>query len=710
MNSRNQPSADPKTNGWLDSRRFRNLLAVSLMLIAVATLYRPWLVLGGNRTLFGFDYLQLHTHRIRYAREALFGPHPYLPAWYSRELLGAPFWSNMQSFPFIPTRLLLLLVDPLQAYALGVNLAAALAALFMYLYCRRIGLAPLPAASSGWTFAASGFFVSRIMAGHLPLLEAYPALPLLLWLIETTLQEPSSIRRFNSRLLALSVACGCIVMAGHPQLPAYALVTAVLYLLYRARTARALKPLGAIILGIGSAGFVLWPMFQLVCRSTRLLPLDAPQNDISFPYGRLATYLFPWKDGFPDPFGTTLTFTHYPNTAYFWDTVCYVGWLPLLALIFLMLRGKWRDHPWPFFIVLGSLALILALPVTQSIRSLIPGTILRSPSRQIYLTTFVLALALGGALDSWLRKPPPWARTLTLGLAVSVLAAHVLDLGRHDLHFIRALPATSFGSHSVNERWRTQIGDGRIAMDFAIASPLNREVDDIGFFDSVILARPYRALLDLTDKPPTLNIQKLDSSQLSARALATTATKVVVTTDERDDLPRIGSSDPVHVYAVPAWVPRASFLPLSQASFLGEREIHERLRDPRVNLTRLIMLPPNTDKPVPPTPVVPDFDGAVIYERPTSDVIVLKVRTNQAGFLRVLESFDPGWSANVDGTPAPILPADDFALAIHLDPGIHEVRLRYATPGARTGAAISLVSLLLLVPLVSCRRPISLCG
>jgi len=122
------------------------------------------------------------------------------------------------------------------------------------------------------------------------------------------------------------------------------------------------------------------------------------------------------------------------------------------------------------------------------------------------------------------------------------------------------------------------------------------------------------------------------------------------------------------------------------------------------------MLPPNTDKPVPPTPVVPDFDRAVIYERPTSDVIVLKVRTNQAGFLRVLESFDPGWSANVDGTPAPILPADDFALAIHLDPGIHEVRLRYATPGARTGAAISLVSLLLLVPLVSCRRPISLCG
>jgi hypothetical protein len=405
----------------------------------------------------------------------------------------------------------------------------------------------------------------------------------------------------------------------------------------------------------------------------------------------------------------TLPFTGYPNDAYFWDTVCYVGWLPLLAVIFLMLRGKWRDRPWPFFIVLGSLALILALPVTQSIRSLIPGTILRSPSRQIYLTTFALALALGGALDSWLRNPLPRARTLTLGVAVLALAAHVLDLGRHDLHFVRVLPAASLGSHSVNETWRTQIGDGRIAMGSAIASPLNREVDDIGFFDSVILARPYRALLDLAGKPPTLNIQKLDGSQMSARALAATATKLVVTSDELDDLPRIGGSDPVHVYAVPSWVPRASFLPFTQASFLDEREIHERLRDPRVDLKGLIMLPPNADKPVPQPPTVPGFDGAVTYERPSSDVIVLKVRTNQAGFLRVLESFDPGWSANVDGTPAPVLPADDFALAIRLDPGIHEVRLRYATPGARSGAAISLVSLLLLLPLVSCRRSKSLC-
>jgi uncharacterized membrane protein YfhO len=94
-----------------------------------------------------------------------------------------------------------------------------------------------------------------------------------------------------------------------------------------------------------------------------------------------------------------------------------------------------------------------------------------------------------------------------------------------------------------------------------------------------------------------------------------------------------------------------------------------------------------------------------VYERPSSDIIVLKVRINQSGFLRVIESFDPGWRATVDGAAARVLPANDFALAVRLDSGTHEVRLQYHTPGVATGAAISLVSLLLLVVLVFYRRP-----
>src|ERR1039458_609396 len=83
--------------------------------------------------LLGMDYFGLHIHRIAFAREALLGPAHFLPAWYPRELLGSPFLANLQNFPWIPPRLILLFFDPLQAYAVGVALAAALAALFTYL-------------------------------------------------------------------------------------------------------------------------------------------------------------------------------------------------------------------------------------------------------------------------------------------------------------------------------------------------------------------------------------------------------------------------------------------------------------------------------------------------------------------------------------------------------------------------------------------------
>src|SRR5206468_1632647 len=102
-----------------------------------------------------------------------FSAHPHLPAWYPGEQMGMPFWSNVQSFPFIPTRLVLLWMKPEHIIVAGVEIAALLAALFMYLYARRMGVGRAGAAVAGWTFACAGYFASRVMPGHLPLLEAY---------------------------------------------------------------------------------------------------------------------------------------------------------------------------------------------------------------------------------------------------------------------------------------------------------------------------------------------------------------------------------------------------------------------------------------------------------------------------------------------------------------------------------------------------------
>ena len=74
----------------------------------------------------------------------------------------------------------------------------------------------------------------------------------------------------------------------------------------------------------------------------------------------------------------------------------------------------------------------------------------------------------------------------------------------------------------------------------------------------------------------------------------------------------------------------------------------------------------------------------------------MRVDATGAGFVRILESWDPGWHASLDGEPIPVVPADSFALAVAVGPGEHHLELRYETPGARAGAAGSLLSLLLL--------------
>jgi uncharacterized membrane protein YfhO len=64
--------------------------------------------------------------------------------------------------------------------------------------------------------------------------------------------------------------------------------------------------------------------------------------------------------------------------------------------------------------------------------------------------------------------------------------------------------------------------------------------------------------------------------------------------------------------------------------------------------------------------------------------------------LRLIESWDPGWSASVDGKRAPVFAAMDALLAVPISPGRHEVRFVYHTPGADAGICISILSAVLL--------------
>ena len=676
-------------------RRYVCLLA---MFVLTGAIYLRPPIVTGRMAMAGSDYLQLHKARMAFGEDGLFGPHHALPAWYPRELLGAPYAANLQSFPWIPTRFLLFLFPPETAYAPGVALAALLAAMFTYLYCRRAGLSEVASAAAGWTFACAGFFASRVMAGHLPLLEAYPALPLLLWLADRAL-DPARLPKRRWDVAWLAVATTSVVVAGHPQIPAYAVGTALLYVLWRGRGWLRAQLAAAIALGGAMALAAWWPMLLLIQKSTRILNLDTPENDVAFPYGRILALFAPGIDGWPSGFGRK-PFTGYPNGSYLFDTASYIGLAPILAaaalLAICIVRKRRPDARFLFLAIVGAAAFLGALPLFEFLRHLGPGVILRSPARLFYITTFSLAVALGAGVDALLSLR---AKLVYAAVAV-ILALHVIDLGRFSWPWIIPIPrADVMGTQ--DENLGKTVKDGRLATDFAIWSS-RRRFDDIGTFDSLILAKPYRALLDLSQAPPGANLQIVNGAALPLPALRAGGASLVLTPSVRPDLPLVAKRSDLNLYSVPDPAPRASFYNPQAIKFLPEDSIPSALRSHRFE-TDLILLPSESRRLLPPGGN-PAGTGSVEYHRPSSDEIQLDVAANGPGFVDVLESYDPGWTAQVDGQAVPLFAANGFTLAAPVAAGRHSVRMVYQTPGRSTGVLLSLLAAGLLACLIRFAR------
>jgi hypothetical protein len=74
--------------------------------------------------------------------------------------------------------------------------------------------------------------------------------------------------------------------------------------------------------------------------------------------------------------------------------------------------------------------------------------------------------------------------------------------------------------------------------------------------------------------------------------------------------------------------------------------------------------------------------------------VELKVRAPRPGLIYCSESLAPGWRAEVNGRPAPILAANYAFRAVPVPPGDIVVTLSYFPPGLRSGLLVSLVAAL----------------
>jgi len=110
--------------------------------------------------------------------------------------------------------------------------------------------------------------------------------------------------------------------------------------------------------------------------------------------------------------------------------------------------------------------------------------------------------------------------------------------------------------------------------------------------------------------------------------------------------------------------------------------------------TALLEVPGNELPRLPGGELAPDSLARITkYE---ANHLLIETSAPTPTVLVLSEIFYPGWEATVDGERARILLADYLLRGVALPTGQHTVEMRYTAPAARSGAIISVCTLLLL--------------
>jgi hypothetical protein len=147
---------------------------------------------------------------------------------------------------------------------------------------------------------------------------------------------------------------------------------------------------------------------------------------------------------------------------------------------------------------------------------------------------------------------------------------------------------------------------------------------------------------------------------------------------------------PLQVLRVPRTLPRSYVVGLARDE--GGDALAQVL-DPGFDPRHEVLLP-GQDHEVFPPPTAPAGGAAgpgtarVVARSP--DTLTVAAELRSPGVLVVLEAFDEGWSAEVNGRPAAVLRGNGLFRAVRLEAGEHQIRFRYRPWAVRVGAAASL--------------------
>ena len=700
--------------------------------------------LSPGRTVFYRDLGLAPGPILEDARRADDGGLVPLPLWTEGLGEGRPLLANPGNALLAPGSLLYLVLPFEEAFELFLLLHCVLAALGMRALARHLGASEAAGFAAGAAFGLGGFVMSST--------NLYPTLAAVAWSPWVALAGlRAGARPTPARLGLLALALAASALGGQPEPVALTALAAAAWGLALTEGSW-LRRVGRTLSVWGVAGF-----WALLLAAPQVLPAALQARDSLRSFGfttkgllynsldpaRLPSFVLPHFGG--DPLarlsgGFAQAGLTDSGTPYF--VSLYLGLPAVLLALVALFAG--RSTPERLRRLRPALALTAAAGILGSLGRHLPGVEalvdalpalapFRYPVKLSLLAHLAVPLLAAAGLDALRARAAGRARAGLAALLAAVVAGELLvahaglaptvekDEPWNPVPAAALLQARAAELGAAPGQWRIHHHRRERPWEFSLPGDARTEAE--------LYRRQRRALtpamglpmgLDYAMDPSRDLLEPLAQFELARALLTSEGAKpwlglaelgvLFVLSPDRDLAERsegvlaldggLGESfglksGEVFVYRNTRWLPRHRLVRPSQAVVRPEASAAELVA----------ALEPSRWPPATVLAEDPGFAGEDAGEPgelravgPASSTgrVRLAVRAPAERLLVMADTLTAGWTARVDGEPAPLLRADGAYRAVRVPAGEHFVELRYRPPGLRTGAALAGLGLLLL--------------
>ncbi len=154
--------------------------------------------------------------------------------------------------------------------------------------------------------------------------------------------------------------------------------------------------------------------------------------------------------------------------------------------------------------------------------------------------------------------------------------------------------------------------------------------------------------------------------------------------------------EPLLVYRVPGALPRTYCV--DGVRVARDEDAVTLIEDPSFDPARELALPVGQA-----LPSLPDFRGTSGIVEWQPDRLVIEAQLSHAGYVVLVDAYDPGWRTTLDHQPTASLRANFLFRAVAVPAGQHRIEMRYRPLSVTVGATVSLLAAATLLGLATAR-------